>query len=361
MSGLAQLLSEEPVSDATWLQRREQPASLPESVVARLDLELVPGLDSDPYLDPGASGPGSRVLMNGPPGSGIRATARAAALALGQAALLLDLAALTSCPDLSLSRLDLVYSDGDADDCPVALMEELAAAVCDSDYCFRLLAQLTALTALALSPYVTWPLALQSDDLSLLAPLTSLRRFTMAAAPEESAHLLALSGAVVAALAPAWPQLSTLHFSAVRGGDDDDEQEQQDEGHNNYQQLQQQGTRRAQEQQAGKRRLMYIGDPFDDSDEEDSIDESGGNGGGVGTVLDCGLSSDHFAAVAGAGGGLRQQLQVGCQPVRLEHVRCSRRRGSGRRDKGWEGEVAGGRSGRGSQLTLMPHEPVPRI
>ena len=34
MSGLAQLLSEEPVSDATWLQRREQPASLPESVVA---------------------------------------------------------------------------------------------------------------------------------------------------------------------------------------------------------------------------------------------------------------------------------------------------------------------------------------
>ncbi|GIL72281.1 hypothetical protein Vretimale_416 [Volvox reticuliferus] len=135
-----------------------------------------------------------------------------------------DLAALSKLKDLhdlTLSRVDLLYDPRDPDDCPVALMTELYCAlqklrnfqslkfevdpeggstgihsayllplydspiprlrslslsmILDSDYSFHMLAELTSLTALSLS-YVTWPLALQADDMTLLAPLTGLRR-----------------------------------------------------------------------------------------------------------------------------------------------------------------------------------------
>ncbi|GIL45398.1 hypothetical protein Vafri_2649 [Volvox africanus] len=171
-----------------------------------------------------------------------------------------DLAALSGLQDLhdlTLSRVDLLYDPRDPDDCPVALMAELYCAlqqlrnfqslkfdvdpgggssgihsayllplydspiprlrslslsmILDSDYSFHMLAELTSLTALNLS-YVTWPLALQSDDMTLLAPLTGLRRFSMQADPSERHHLISLSGRVVYELAKAWTDLSQLAF-----------------------------------------------------------------------------------------------------------------------------------------------------
>ncbi|GLI64212.1 hypothetical protein VaNZ11_007405 [Volvox africanus] len=171
-----------------------------------------------------------------------------------------DLAALSGLKDLhdlTLSKVDLLYDPRDPDDCPVALMAELYCAlqqlrnfqslsfdvdpggsssgihsayllplydspiprlrslslsmILDSDYSFHMLAELTSLTALNLS-YVTWPLALQSDDMTLLAPLTGLRRFSMQADPSERHHLISLSGRVVYELAKAWTDLSQLAF-----------------------------------------------------------------------------------------------------------------------------------------------------
>ncbi|GLC38562.1 hypothetical protein PLESTB_001739800 [Pleodorina starrii] len=160
--------------------------------------------------------------------------------------------------DLSLSRVELLYDPRDPDDCPVALMTEmygalqqlrrfqslrfelansggsgihsahllqlydqplarlrslhLSTVVLDSDYSFHMLAELTSLTSFTMT-YVTWPLALHTEDMTLLAPLSGLRRFCMHCEPSERHHLISLNGRVVEVLAGAWTHLTQLAFT----------------------------------------------------------------------------------------------------------------------------------------------------
>ncbi|EFJ51777.1 hypothetical protein VOLCADRAFT_87292 [Volvox carteri f. nagariensis] len=170
-----------------------------------------------------------------------------------------DLGALSSLrdlQDLSLSGVDLVYGQDDLDDYPQDLMNELYGALqqlrhfqslkfevnsrrciglhsswlpvedvplshlrslslsltLDSGHALQILAELTSLTALSLS-YLTCPVALYSDDMTALAPLTGLRRFSLRHDPSERDFIISLSGRVVQELAGAWTQLSQLAFS----------------------------------------------------------------------------------------------------------------------------------------------------
>ncbi|KAG1664827.1 hypothetical protein FOA52_007085 [Chlamydomonas sp. UWO 241] len=89
---------------------------------------------------------------------------------------------------------------------------ELHQAVFDSDYTLMMLACLTGLTSLRID-YRTWPLSLAQHDLSLLAPLSSLRTLSLRCCDDKcDQQLLALTSRVLDALASGCSRLNTLQY-----------------------------------------------------------------------------------------------------------------------------------------------------
>jgi hypothetical protein len=61
--------------------------------------------------------------------------------------------------------------------------------------------------------YVTWPLSLHPNDLTVLAELTGLRALHLACSEEEEYHLVGLTSQVAQAWSSALTRLTSLHFS----------------------------------------------------------------------------------------------------------------------------------------------------